>query len=43
MMNVFVAGATGVIGQQLVPRLVAVGHEVHGMTSWRQGLTVADF
>jgi nucleoside-diphosphate-sugar epimerase len=32
MMKVFVAGATGAIGQQLVPRLVAAGHEVHGMT-----------
>jgi nucleoside-diphosphate-sugar epimerase len=32
MMRVFVAGATGAIGRQLVPRLVAVGHEVHGMT-----------
>jgi nucleoside-diphosphate-sugar epimerase len=31
-MNVFVAGATGVIGRQLVPRLVAAGHEVYGMT-----------
>ena|SRR5689334_8275767 len=31
-MKVFVAGATGAIGKQLVPRLVAVGHEVHGMT-----------
>jgi nucleoside-diphosphate-sugar epimerase len=31
-MRVFVAGATGVIGRQLVPRLVAAGHEVHGMT-----------
>lgn len=31
-MKVFVAGATGAIGQQLVPRLVAGGHEVHGMT-----------
>jgi nucleoside-diphosphate-sugar epimerase len=31
-MIVFVAGATGAIGQQLVPRLVAAGHEVHGMT-----------
>jgi nucleoside-diphosphate-sugar epimerase len=30
-MRVFVAGATGAIGQQLVPRLVAAGHEVHGM------------
>jgi nucleoside-diphosphate-sugar epimerase len=32
MMKVFVAGATGAIGKQLVPRLVAAGHEVTGMT-----------
>jgi nucleoside-diphosphate-sugar epimerase len=32
MMKVFVAGATGAIGQQLVPRLVVAGHEVYGMT-----------
>jgi len=32
LMRVFVAGATGAIGKQLVPRLVAAGHEVHGMT-----------
>jgi nucleoside-diphosphate-sugar epimerase len=31
-MREFVAGATGAIGRQLVPRLVAAGHEVHGMT-----------
>ncbi len=31
-MRVFVAGATGAIGRQLVPRLVHAGHEVHGMT-----------
>lgn len=31
-MRVFVAGATGAIGKQLVPRLVAAGHEVDGMT-----------
>lgn len=31
-MRVFVAGATGAIGKQLLPRLVAAGHEVHGMT-----------
>lgn len=31
-MKVFVAGATGAIGTQLVPRLVAAGHEVDGMT-----------
>jgi nucleoside-diphosphate-sugar epimerase len=32
MMRVFVAGATGAIGKQLVPRLGRAGHEVHGMT-----------
>src|SRR5919106_1119504 len=32
MMRVFVAGATGAIGRHLVQRLVAAGHEVHGMT-----------
>jgi nucleoside-diphosphate-sugar epimerase len=31
-MNVFVAGATGALGRQLVPRLVARGHVVTGMT-----------
>jgi nucleoside-diphosphate-sugar epimerase len=31
-MQVFVAGATGVVGRVLVPRLVAQGHEVVGMT-----------
>jgi nucleoside-diphosphate-sugar epimerase len=31
-MKVFVAGATGAIGKQLVPRLVQAGHEVTGMT-----------
>jgi nucleoside-diphosphate-sugar epimerase len=31
-MRVFVAGATGAIGAQLVPQLVARGHEVVGMT-----------
>lgn len=35
-MRVFVAGATGAIGRQLVPRLVAAGHEVHGMTRSEQ-------
>jgi nucleoside-diphosphate-sugar epimerase len=31
-MRVFLAGATGAMGKQLVPRLVAAGHEVTGMT-----------
>jgi nucleoside-diphosphate-sugar epimerase len=31
-MKVFVAGATGALGKQLVPMLVALGHDVIGMT-----------
>jgi nucleoside-diphosphate-sugar epimerase len=31
-MRIFVAGATGAVGKQLVPRLVTSGHEVYGMT-----------
>ena len=31
-MRVFVAGATGVVGQHLIPGLVAAGHEVTGTT-----------
>src|SRR4051812_13127309 len=31
-MKVFVAGASGALGQRLVPQLVARGHEVIGMT-----------
>ena len=31
-MKVFVAGASGAIGKQLVPRLVTAGHDVVGMT-----------
>jgi 2-alkyl-3-oxoalkanoate reductase len=31
-MKVFVAGASGALGRQLVPRLVANGHDVTGMT-----------
>jgi nucleoside-diphosphate-sugar epimerase len=31
-MRVFVAGASGAIGRPLVPRLIAAGHEVTGMT-----------
>ncbi|MGZ5198313.1 MAG: NAD-dependent epimerase/dehydratase family protein [Telluria sp.] len=34
-MKILVAGATGAIGQQLVPRLIEAGHEVHGMTRTR--------
>ena len=35
-MKVFVAGATGAIGTQLVPQLAAAGHDVIAMTSRRQ-------
>jgi nucleoside-diphosphate-sugar epimerase len=31
-MRVFVAGATGAMGKQLIPRLVNAGHQVTGMT-----------
>ena len=31
-MRVFIAGATGALGQRLVPQLVAEGHQVTGMT-----------
>jgi UDP-glucose 4-epimerase len=31
-MRIFLAGATGVIGERLVPLLIAQGHEVAGMT-----------
>jgi uncharacterized protein YbjT (DUF2867 family) len=31
-MRVFVAGATGAIGQYLIPSLIAAGHEVTGTT-----------
>ena len=31
-MKVFVAGATGALGKQLVPLLVTNGHDVVGMT-----------
>lgn len=34
-MKVLVAGATGVLGRQLVPRLLADGHDVVGMTRSR--------
>ena len=31
-MRVFLAGASGAIGRPLVPKLMAAGHEVTGMT-----------
>ena len=31
-MRIFLAGASGVIGQRLIPRLVQAGHGVGGMT-----------
>ncbi len=36
-MKVFVAGASGAIGRPLVPRLIAAGHQVTGMTRREQG------
>jgi nucleoside-diphosphate-sugar epimerase len=42
MMRVFVAGATGRSDRQLVPRLVAAGHEVHGMTHTESKRTMLD-
>jgi nucleoside-diphosphate-sugar epimerase len=36
-MRVFVAGASGAIGRRLVPRLVAAGHDVTGMTRSEAG------
>ena len=36
-MRVFLAGASGAIGRPLVPRLVAAGHQVTGMTRREQG------
>ena len=37
-MKVFIAGATGAIGQPLISRLVVAGHDVVGMTSSERGL-----
>jgi nucleoside-diphosphate-sugar epimerase len=31
-MNLFVAGASGIIGKALIPHLASKGHEVFGMT-----------
>lgn len=38
-MRVFVAGATGALGQRLVPLLVEAGHEVVGSTRTQDGVT----
>ena len=34
-MRIFLAGASGVIGQRLIPRLVQAGHVVGGLTRSR--------
>ncbi len=41
-MKVFVAGATGAIGKELVPRLVAAGHDVVGMTHKQSNCALLD-
>ncbi len=41
-MKILIAGATGVVGRQLTPKLVAAGHEVAGTTRTRfQGRSAA--
>jgi 2-alkyl-3-oxoalkanoate reductase len=39
-MKILLAGATGAIGRPLIARLVALGHDVTGMTSSQRGLTL---
>ena len=39
-MKVFIAGATGALGKQLAPKLVAAGHEVVAGTPGRRGVRV---
>jgi nucleoside-diphosphate-sugar epimerase len=39
-MRVFLAGASGVIGQRLIPRLVKAGHVVGGMTRSRSKMAL---
>ena len=41
-MKVFVAGATGALGKQLVPKLVGSGHDVWGTTRSESRPEVAD-
>ena len=42
-MRVLVAGATGVVGRQLVPLLAGTGHEVVGTSRGERGLaTIAE-
>ena len=41
-MRVLVAGATGAIGRQLVPQLLAAGHDVVGTSSRTAGLAVVE-
>lgn len=41
-MRIFIAGATGVLGRRLVPRLVQLGHEVTGMTRSPQKLEMLE-
>ena len=41
-MRVFVAGGTGVVGQRLVPQLVARGHEVVATSTSRAKLPVLE-
>ena len=40
-MRIFVAGASGALAKQLVPRLVGAGHEVTGMVRSERGAAVA--
>ena len=41
-MKVLLAGATGALGKQLVPRLVAEGHEVAGTTRTESKLALLE-
>lgn len=41
-MRILIAGASGAIGKQLVPRLVAAGHEVTGVTRGGPGIDVIE-